>query len=116
MLLKLNPRTLQLVFKRTMAIDIGGMRKPYLNEKEAFDIKDLVSRDPYAQFTHWFEEAKKTAGIEEANAMCIGNFVELLSFWRDFSLIPILFIYSYCQQSWNTFSSLRIIESLWSTY
>ena len=60
-----------------MAIDIGGMRKPYLNEKEAFDIKDLVSRDPYAQFTHWFEEAKKTAGIEEANAMCIGNFLKL---------------------------------------
>ena len=78
MLLKLNPRTLQLVFKRTMAIDIGGMRKPYLNEKEAFDIKDLVSRDPYAQFTHWFEEAKKTAGIEEANAMCIGNSFFLL--------------------------------------
>ena len=73
MLLKLNLRTLQSVFKRTMAIDIGGMRKPYLNEKEAFDIKDLVSKEPYAQFTQWFEKAKKTPGIEEANAMCIGN-------------------------------------------
>jgi len=49
------------------------MRKPYLNEKEAFDIKHLVSKEPYAQFTHWFEEAKKTAGIEEANAMCIAT-------------------------------------------
>ena len=82
MLLKLNPRTLQSVFKRTMAIDIGGMRKPYLNEKEAFDIKDLVSRDPYAQFTHWFEEAKKTAGIEEANAMCIGNRILMKNFFK----------------------------------
>ena len=65
-----------------MAIDIGGMRKPYLNEKEAFDIKDLVSKEPYAQFMHWFEEAKKTPGIEEANAMCIGNAQLLYTWWR----------------------------------
>ena len=50
--------------KRTMAIDIGGMRKPYLNEKEAFDIKDLTSKEPFQQFTSWFEEAKKTAGMQ----------------------------------------------------
>ena len=59
--------------KRTMAIDIGGMRKPYLNEKEAFDIKDLVSKEPFEQFTSWFEAAKNTKGIEEANAMCIAT-------------------------------------------
>ena len=64
-----------------MAIDIGGMRKPYLNEKEAFDIKDLVSKEPYAQFTQWFEEAKKTPGIEEANAMCIGDAQLLYTWW-----------------------------------
>ena len=48
--------------KRKMAIDIGGMRKPYLNEKEAFDIKHLASKEPFQQFTSWFEEAKKTSG------------------------------------------------------
>ena len=29
---------------RAMAIDIGGMRKPYLKEEQAFDTKDLVAR------------------------------------------------------------------------
>lgn len=59
--------------KRAMAIDIGGMRKPYLSAKDAFDIKDLIAREPYSQFHHWFEQAKETPGIEEANAMCLAT-------------------------------------------
>merc|ERR1711997_204942 len=59
--------------KRTMSIDIGGMRKPYLGEGQTFDIKDLVSKEPYEQFKNWFDIAKSTPGIEEANAMCLAT-------------------------------------------
>ena len=51
-----------------MSIDIGGMRKPYLGEKEFFDIKDLAAKEPYKQFENWFEVAKNTTGI-----VIIGN-------------------------------------------
>ena len=56
-----------------MAIDIGGMRKPYLGETQTFDINDLVSKEPFEQFTNWFEIAKSTPGIEEPNAMCLAT-------------------------------------------
>ena len=56
-----------------MSIDIGGMRKPYLGEGQTFDINDLVSREPFEQFKNWFEIAKSTPGIEEANAMCLAT-------------------------------------------
>ncbi len=56
-----------------MAINIGGMRKPYLGAGETFDLKDLVAKEPYAQFSHWFDQAKSTPGIEEPNAMCIAT-------------------------------------------
>ena len=59
--------------KRTMAIDIGGMRKPYKSVEDIFDFKDLVAREPYRQFEHWFHLAKTTPGIEEANAMCLAT-------------------------------------------
>lgn len=59
--------------QRTMAIDIGGMRKPYLSESNTFEVKDLASKDPFKQFHDWFETAKSTAGIEEANAMCLAT-------------------------------------------
>jgi len=45
----------------------------YLKEKDAFEVKDLVSKEPYKQFENWFEQAKVTPGIEEANAMCIAT-------------------------------------------
>ena len=64
---------LQFTTKRKMAIDIGGMRKPYLGEHQAFEVKDLVSKEPFAQFEHWFEQAKSMKSIEEANAMCVAT-------------------------------------------
>ena len=64
---------LQFTTKRKMAIDIGGMRKPYLGEHQAFEVKDLVSKEPFAQFEHWFEHAKSVKSIEEANAMCVAT-------------------------------------------
>ena len=56
-----------------MSIDIGGMRKPYLDGKKTFDITDLVAREPYKQFENWFDIAKQTPGIEEPNAMCLAT-------------------------------------------
>jgi len=58
---------------RTMAVDIGGMRKPYHDKSETFDMKDLVSREPFGQFKAWFEEATAHENIEEANAMCLST-------------------------------------------
>ena len=58
---------------RTMAIDIGGMRKPYLGENEVFEVTNLVAKEPFAQFQNWFDQAKSTPGIEEANAMCLAT-------------------------------------------
>ena len=56
-----------------MSIDIGGMRKPYLGPNDAFDVKDLVAKEPYEQFQHWFEQAKVTPSIEEPNAMSVAT-------------------------------------------
>merc|ERR1711997_244189 len=69
----LSKAGLRILQRRNMSIDIGGMRKPYLKEKDAFEIKDLVSKEPYEQFKNWFDIAKSTPGIEEANAMCLAT-------------------------------------------
>lgn len=58
---------------RTMSIDIGGMRKPYNDKENTFDVKDLVSKDPFDQFKVWFDEATANEKIEEANAMCLAT-------------------------------------------
>ena len=60
-------------FKRTMAVDIGGMRKPYHDKSDFFDFKDLVAREPFEQFKAWFDEASKNEKIYEANAMCLST-------------------------------------------
>ena len=49
------------------------MRKPYKGKQDVFDVDELVAKEPYAQFYAWFEEAKKTDGIMEANAMAIAT-------------------------------------------
>ena len=56
-----------------MAVDIGGMRKPYHEKSDFFDFKDLVAKEPFEQFKGWFEEASKHSGIYEANAMCLST-------------------------------------------
>jgi len=56
-----------------MAIDIGGMRIAYKSVKEVFLESDLVSREPFGQFKHWFDQACETKEILEANAMNIAT-------------------------------------------
>ncbi|XP_050710824.1 pyridoxine/pyridoxamine 5'-phosphate oxidase-like isoform X2 [Eriocheir sinensis] len=58
---------------KNMSIDIGGMRKPYKGQNEAFLEEDLVAKEPFGQFKEWFEEACNTPGIIEANAMCLAT-------------------------------------------
>jgi hypothetical protein len=50
-----------------MSIDIGGMRKPYNDEQHCFDLKDLVSLEPLAQFKAWFDEASAHTLIGEVH-------------------------------------------------
>lgn len=56
-----------------MSIDIGGMRKPYHDRGDCFDVKDLTARDPIGQFKAWFDEATAHSEIDEANAMCLAT-------------------------------------------
>jgi pyridoxamine 5'-phosphate oxidase len=56
-----------------MSVDIHGMRKPYNDKSQTFDIKDLVSKEPISQFKAWFDEATQNEKIEEANAMCLAT-------------------------------------------
>ncbi|TRY70733.1 hypothetical protein TCAL_01188 [Tigriopus californicus] len=56
-----------------MSIDIGGMRKPYLDQSATFDTTDLVAQEPWGQFQAWFDQAKACSAIEEANAMCLAT-------------------------------------------
>ena len=75
-----------------MAVDIGGMRKPYGSKEDVFDFNHLVAREPFAQFKAWFDEATKNekvqkceekyhgfittdtlAQVYEANAMCLAT-------------------------------------------
>merc|ERR1711962_1703335 len=56
-----------------MGVDIGGMRKPYNDKSNCFEVKDLVAREPFEQFKAWFDEANQNEKIEEANAMCLAT-------------------------------------------
>ena len=48
-----------------MAVDIGGMRKPYGSKEDVFDFKHLVAREPFAQFKAWFDEATKNEKVQK---------------------------------------------------
>ena len=48
-----------------MAVDIGGMRKPYGSKEDVFDFNHLVAREPFAQFKAWFDEATKNEKVAE---------------------------------------------------
>lgn len=58
---------------RNMSIFIGDMRVPYLAKDKAFTEDQLVSKEPFGQFNHWFEQAAQTEGIKEPNAMCLAT-------------------------------------------
>lgn len=53
--------------------DIGDMRVKYKEPTEAFTEDQLVSNEPIAQFTAWFDEVKKCSDIIEPNAMCLAT-------------------------------------------
>jgi len=50
------------------------MRKPYhdgLNDQ--FDVKDLISKEPFGNFKHWLEQACDCSRIYEPNAMSVAT-------------------------------------------
>ena len=55
----LGTRLSNAVACRGMAVDIGGMRKPYGSKEDVFDFEHLVAQEPFAQFKAWFDEATK---------------------------------------------------------
>lgn len=58
------------------------MRVKYKERDESFTEDDLVSKsDPIAQFTAWFEEAKKCVDIIEPNAMCIATSTKYVKYF-----------------------------------
>ncbi|KAJ8024471.1 Pyridoxine-5'-phosphate oxidase [Holothuria leucospilota] len=54
-------------------IDLAGMRKPYKTGHEAFLESDMVSTDPFKQFSEWFKIASQTDGTGEVNAMVLST-------------------------------------------
>ena len=50
-----------------------GMRKPYKDAMEVFDLKDLTSNEPYGNFDQWFKLACDSPSILEANAMTLAT-------------------------------------------
>jgi pyridoxamine 5'-phosphate oxidase len=54
-------------------LDVADMRQPYKDEEDVFDFADLVSKEPFGQFYAWFEEAKRSDSIFEANAMALAT-------------------------------------------
>jgi pyridoxamine 5'-phosphate oxidase len=53
-----------------MTIDVAALRKEYT--KTGLHRRDLLS-NPFEQFTQWFEEAVRTAGEQEPNAMTLAT-------------------------------------------
>jgi pyridoxine/pyridoxamine 5'-phosphate oxidase len=49
------------------------LRKPYNSVHEVFDVKDLVSKEPFENFRIWFEEACNSKNIYEPNAMALAT-------------------------------------------
>ena len=49
------------------------LRKPYNDESNTFDMKDLVTKEPYENFCAWFNEACSCKAIYEANAMALAT-------------------------------------------
>ncbi|XP_046677913.1 pyridoxine/pyridoxamine 5'-phosphate oxidase-like isoform X1 [Homalodisca vitripennis] len=70
-----------LTFQRRMAsnrsteneLKVEDMRTKYHEKNQTFLESDLQSKDPISQFKIWFEEAARTPGIAEANAMCVAT-------------------------------------------
>ncbi len=58
---------------RAMAVDVGGMRKAYPGRSAAFDVADLVSKEPLGQFRAWFEAASACDEVDEPNAVCLAT-------------------------------------------
>ena len=78
----------------------ADMRKPYNNQSETFTESDLVAKEPIQQFKVWFDEACRTNGILEANAMCLATaskyivFYVYIIFHNDSYYLFILFHYA----------------------
>ena len=49
------------------------MRLSYGQEKETFVEDDLISKEPYANFEHWFNEACETPDVLEPNGMALAT-------------------------------------------
>jgi len=54
------------------------MRKPYNGISEQFDVKDLISKEPFGNFKHWLEQACNCSSIYEPNAMSIATATALV--------------------------------------
>ena len=55
------------------------MRKPYNGISDQFDVKDLISKEPFGNFKHWLEQACNCSSIYEPNAMSIATATALVS-------------------------------------
>jgi len=54
------------------------MRMPYNGTNEQFDVKDLISKEPFGNFQHWLEQACSCSSVYEPNAMALATATALV--------------------------------------
>ena len=52
---------------------VPAMRVPYHAEDTSLSEADLVSKEPFKNFEHWFKEAVASKGEMEANSMAVAT-------------------------------------------
>lgn len=52
---------------------LSDMRRAYNSTNQFFDEADLVSKEPFGNFRHWFEAASKQSSILEPNSMALAT-------------------------------------------
>jgi len=48
-------------------------RKPYIGIDEQLEFKDFVSKEPFRNFQHWFEQARNCSSVYQPNAMALAT-------------------------------------------
>lgn len=72
------------------------MRQAYNSANQFFDEADLVSKEPFGNFRHWFEAASKQLGILEPNSMALATATKLVFLNVDISILKsyIMFLWA----------------------
>jgi pyridoxamine 5'-phosphate oxidase len=55
------------------ALDLADMRVSYSRGDDGFDVANLVAKEPFTNFKHWFDAMRESKMVHEPNAMCLST-------------------------------------------